>query len=51
MLEAARSPNVELIWTQGRHIGPHREDELGQLLALVRDRMADTEIEMIDSPQ
>lgn len=42
MLEAARRPNVELIWTQGRHIGPHREDELGQLLAVVRARISDT---------
>ena len=51
MLEAARQPNVELLWTQGKHIGPRREDELRQLLALVRDRMAETEIEMIDSLQ
>ena len=51
MLEAARQPNVELLWTQGRHIGPRREDELRQLLAIVRDRMAETEIDTTDNPQ
>lgn len=51
MLEAARQPNVELLWTQGRHIGPRREDELRQLLAIVRDRMAENAIESIDSLQ
>lgn len=44
MLEAARGPNVELIWTQGRHIGPRRRGELGQLLALVRARIPDIPI-------
>ena len=40
MLEAARAPHVELIWTQGKHIGPRRRDELGQLLAIVRARIS-----------
>ncbi|NIL94160.1 MAG: DUF3014 domain-containing protein [Woeseiaceae bacterium] len=37
--EAARSPNIELIWTDGRHIGPNRGNELQQLLAIVRNRV------------
>lgn len=41
MVEAARRPNVELLWTQGKHIGPRRQDELAQLLAIVRDRIPD----------
>lgn len=37
--EAARSPHVELIWTDGRHIQPGRGNELQQLVALVRSRV------------
>ena len=51
MLEAARQPNVELLWTQGRHIGPRREDELRQLLAIVHGRMAETETDAIGNLQ
>ena len=43
-LEAmARSPNVELIWTDGRHIQPNRGNELQQLIAIVRNRVLGTE--------
>ena len=37
--EAARSPYIELIWTDGRHIGPNRGNELQQLVAIVRNRV------------
>ena len=36
---AARSPHVELVWTDGRHIGPNRGNELQQLVAIVRNRV------------
>jgi hypothetical protein len=36
---AAASPHIELIWTDGRHIGPNRGNELQQLLAIVRNRV------------
>jgi fermentation-respiration switch protein FrsA (DUF1100 family) len=36
---AARSPHVELIWTDGRHIQPSRGNELQQLIAIVRNRV------------
>ena len=39
LIEAARRDHVELIWTEGRHIGPSRGDELQQLLIIVRDRI------------
>lgn len=39
LIEAARRDNVELIWTEGRHIGPSRVDELQQLLIILRDRI------------
>lgn len=39
LVEAARLEHVELIWTEGRHIGPNRGDELKQLLIIVRDRI------------
>lgn len=37
--EAAKSPDIELIWTEGRHIGPNRGNELQQLVAIVRNRV------------
>ena len=37
--DAASSPYIELIWTNGRHIGPNRGDELQQLIAIVRNRV------------
>jgi hypothetical protein len=43
LIEAARAEHVELIWTEGRHIGPNRGDELEQLLIIVRDRILGTE--------
>ena len=39
--DAASSPYIELIWTNGRHIGPNRGDELQQLIAIVRNRAID----------
>ena len=51
MMEAALEPNVELLWTKGKHIGPRRPDELGQLLAIVRARIADNGNEAIADPQ
>ncbi len=33
--------HVEIIWTEGRHIMPGRPDELGQLLNVVLERVAD----------
>lgn len=38
-IEAAKNGNVELIWTDGRHIQPNRVDELRQLLDIVRSRV------------
>ncbi len=38
-LVAAESPSVELIWTEGRHIAPKHNDELEQVLGIVRDRI------------
>jgi fermentation-respiration switch protein FrsA (DUF1100 family) len=43
LISAARSDHVELIWTEGRHIGPNRGDELQQLLIIVRDRILGAE--------
>ena len=37
--DASSSPHVELIWTDGRHIGPNRGNELQQLVAIVRNRV------------
>lgn len=37
--DAARSPHVDLVWTEGRHIRPVHGDELQQLLAIVRNRV------------
>jgi fermentation-respiration switch protein FrsA (DUF1100 family) len=39
LVEAALQDHVDLIWTDGRHIGPNRGDELKQLLIIVRDRI------------
>ena len=38
-LEAASSDHVELVWTDGRHIRPTRQDELQQLLDIVLSRI------------
>jgi cephalosporin-C deacetylase-like acetyl esterase len=43
LVNAARADHVELIWTEGRHIGPSRGDELEQLLIIVRDRILGAE--------
>ncbi len=40
LIEAAASPHVELIWTEGRHIGPRRQNELRQLLEIITSRLA-----------
>ena len=39
LIKAAQSPYVELIWTDGLHIGPKRLEELQQLLDVVRQRI------------
>lgn len=39
LIEAAASEYVELIWTEGRHIGPSRKNELRQLLDIVTNRI------------
>ena len=39
-IQAANAENVELIWTEGRHIGPRRRQELQQLLEIVTQRIA-----------
>ena len=38
-LEIAESEHVELIWTEGLHIGPERTEELQQLLDIVLERI------------
>jgi cephalosporin-C deacetylase-like acetyl esterase len=38
LIEVARSEHVELIWTEGLHIGPERSFELQQLLQTVLER-------------
>lgn len=38
-VEAAESDSVELIWTEGLHIGPNRQHELQQLLEIVLGRI------------
>ena len=48
LLAAAESPDVELIWTQGKHIGPNRRNELEQLLAIVRDRISDADTDTME---
>lgn len=50
LIAAAESPDVELIWTQGRHIGPNRRNELEQLLAIVRARISDAETDTMEDP-
>ncbi len=37
--EAAKCEHVELVWTEGLHIGPERTFELQQLLQIVLDRI------------
>ena len=39
LIEAAKSESVELVWTEGLHIDPERQIELGQLLEIVRSRI------------
>jgi hypothetical protein len=39
LVEAARQDHVELIWTEGMHIGPKRSFELQQLLDIVLSRV------------
>lgn len=47
---ADSSPNVELVWTDGRHIGPNRGNELQQLLAIVRNRVLGPERQRLTGP-
>ena len=39
LIEAAQSEFVELVWTEGQHIGPNRQVELQQLLEAVLSRI------------
>jgi len=39
LAELAKLDHVELLWTEGRHIGPRRDDELRQLLDIVLSRV------------
>ena len=48
--EAAKSPHVELIWTNGRHIQPNRGNELQQLIAIVRNRVLGPEQRGLTGP-
>jgi dienelactone hydrolase len=43
MILAAASPDVELLWTDGRHIQPSRQRELEELVQLVKARVRDRE--------
>jgi hypothetical protein len=38
-IEAAESEHIELVWTEGRHIRPTRQNELQQLLDVVLSRI------------
>ncbi|MCK5325441.1 MAG: hypothetical protein KAJ57_05510, partial [Woeseiaceae bacterium] len=38
-IEAAESEFIEIIWTDGRHIRPTRQNELQQLLDVVLSRI------------
>lgn len=38
-VELARLDHVELLWTEGQHIGPRRDNELRQLLDIVLSRV------------
>ena len=51
LVEAAKSPHIELIWTEGRHIGPNRGNELQQLVAIVRNRVIGAEQRRLAGPQ
>jgi len=39
MIEAARGEHVELIWTEGRHVGLRRQEEVEQLLEIISSRV------------
>jgi fermentation-respiration switch protein FrsA (DUF1100 family) len=40
MIAAASGEHVELIWTEGRHVGPRRAKEVQQLLDIISGRVA-----------
>lgn len=40
LIRAADSPHIELLWTDGRHVGPSRRGELQQLLGLIKRRIS-----------
>lgn len=42
MIAAASGEHVELIWTEGRHVGPRREKEVQQLLDIISGRVAES---------
>ncbi|MDJ0905574.1 MAG: DUF3014 domain-containing protein [Woeseiaceae bacterium] len=48
--EAAQSPHIELVWTEGRHIGPNRGNELQQLIAIVRNRVLGADERRLTGP-
>ncbi|MGH8221343.1 MAG: alpha/beta hydrolase family protein, partial [Woeseiaceae bacterium] len=51
-VHAAESEHVQLIWTEGRHVDPGRDDELGQLIDIVVGEVAATDSSrwQIDGP-
>ncbi len=50
LVEAARSPHIELIWTEGTHIYPNRSNELQQLVTIVRNRVLGPEQRGLTGP-
>ncbi len=48
--EAAKSPHIELIWTEGRHVLPNRGNELQQIIAIVRSRVLGPEQGRLTGP-
>ncbi len=40
LIEAAQSDHVELIWTEGQHVGPRRQKEIALLLDIIASRVA-----------
>ncbi len=48
--EAAKSPHIEIVWTEGRHVGPTRGQELQQLIAIVRNRVLGQEQQGMTGP-
>jgi len=40
-IEASANEHVELLWTEGKHVQPSREKELGQLLDIVLRRVSE----------